>query len=317
MGATTIEWTKYVWPIVQGCDLVSPGCTNCYAVPLLWRLQHNPLAKVSDPIAGLVTKNKYGKLHFTGKVALRHDRLEDPLKWKTPRRIFVPSHGDIFHKYVPFDFLDRIFLTMAYARRHTFQVLTKRGDRMQRYITDPETPNRINALLRAETAPYVNWQLKTWPLPNVWLGISAEDQTRLTERWQFLRDTPAALRFLSYEPALEAIDLTAICNGWHFEDALAGVRYHDTPAGGGGATMKIPKLDWGIGGLESGNKAREGNVRWLHSFKNQFQRAGVPVFIKQLGRRPMLDTEPMVLKDRKGGDPEEWPIDLRVRQFPT
>src|SRR5438034_779077 len=93
-----IEWTDATWPIVQGCDYESPGCTNCYAVPLVWRLAHNPNPKISAPLQGLVAKNAAGVLHWTGKLALREDRLADPLGWKAPRKIFVPSHGDIFHE---------------------------------------------------------------------------------------------------------------------------------------------------------------------------------------------------------------------------
>lgn len=318
-----IQWTNHTWPIVQGCDYESPGCTNCYVVPLLWRLSHNPNAKVSAPLQGLVTKNATGALHFTGKVGLRHDRLADPLGW-APGMIFVPSHGDIFHEAVPDDFLDEIFATAAMTPQHIYQVLTKRGPRMQKYMADPATPRRINGVMMGRDATPIAASL--WPLPNVWMGVSTEDQKRFNERWPYLRDTPAAVRFISYEPALGPLSLTDVCDGAYFEDVLAGIRYHDAPAGVRSATMQIPHLDWGIGGLESGGKARQGDVQWLHSFVREFERAGRACFIKQLGRKPVDSKHPSAaaaggpvrirLADLKGGDMDEWPEGLRVRQFP-
>lgn len=321
---SAIQWTNHTWPIIQGCDYVSPGCTHCYVVPMLHRLCHNPNPKVSAPLQGLVTKNATGALHFTGKVKLREDRLGDPFGWK-PGMVFVPSHGDIFHDAVPDEFLDEILATMAMTPQHIYQVLTKRGARMQKYMADPNTPRRINGVMMVRDATPT--AAGRWPLPNVWMGISTEDQTRFNERWPYLRDTPAAKRFISYEPALGLLSLTDVCNGAYFEDVLAGVRYHDAPAGVRSATVQIPHLDWGIGGLESGGKARQGDVQWLHSFVRQFERAGRACFIKQLGRRPVDSRHmhaagaggPVRLKlvDRKGGDMDEWPEALRVRQFPA
>lgn len=329
-----IQWTNHTWACVQGCDYVSPGCTHCYVVPMLHRLSHNPNPKVSAPLQGLVTKNATGALHFTGKVKLREDRLGDPFGWK-PGMVFVPSHGDIFHESVPFWFLDKIWAVMAMTPQHTYQVLTKRPARMRRYVADMSAERcagRGNAVLELakqhqKNGTGVYLEGFGWPLPNVWLGVSTEDQPRFNERWPDLRDTPAAKRFISYEPALGLLSLTDVCNGAYFEDVLAGVRYHDAPAGVRSATMQIPHLDWGIGGLESGGKARQGDVQWLHSFVRQFERAGRACFIKQLGRRPVDSRHmhaagaggPVRLKlvDRKGGDMEEWPESLRVRQFPT
>jgi len=106
-----IEWTEATWPVVQGCDYDSPGCANCYAVPVINRLAHNPNPKVSLPLAGLVEK-RGGRLRWTGKVACREDRLDWPAGWRRPRMVFIPSHGDLFHEAVPVEFIDRVFAVM-------------------------------------------------------------------------------------------------------------------------------------------------------------------------------------------------------------
>src|SRR3990167_5512099 len=135
---SNIEWTDATWTIVQGCDPVSQGCVGCYAVPLLWRLMHNPNQKISAALQGVIEKhiNLAGEniLRFTGKIALRHDRLDWPLEWKTPRMIFVPSHGDLFHKDVPDEFIDKVFDVMERANWHIYQVLTKRAKRQREYV---------------------------------------------------------------------------------------------------------------------------------------------------------------------------------------
>lgn len=322
MGKTKIEWTQRVWPITQGCDYVSPGCRGCYVVPMLWRLAHNPNIKVSAPLQGLVAKTA-GALHFTGKIKLREDRMGDPFGWKDGGLVFVPSHGDIFHKSVPDSFLDQIWATMALNPDLTFQVLTKRPERAQAYLLDKSQARcdgrgeAIVALMKAHRPGQpIYCEGFGWPLPNVWLGISAEDQQRFAERWPYLRDTPAALRWLSYEPALGPLDPTDLVHGC-MEDALAGVQYHDAPEGVRSASRKVPKLDWAVCGLESGNRARARDIELLRGFVRTFQRAGTPVFVKQLGRKPTDSGKRVVLESRKGGDPLEWPEDLRVRQFPA
>lgn len=195
---TGIEWTDATWPIVQGCDPVSPGCVHCYVVPLLWRLAHNPNPKIAAPLQGLTEKHitRAGEfLRFTGKLALREDRLDWPLLWKRPRMIFVPSHGDIFHKDVPDTFLAKIFARMELASWHTYQVLTKRSARQcdfvrRRYAGMQDIPKHI------------------------WFGVSVEDQKRADER----RLNLAALAyrgfttFVSYEPALGPVDWS----GWEW-----------------------------------------------------------------------------------------------------
>lgn len=270
---TGIEWTDATWTIVQGCDYESPGCKHCYVPPMLWRLMHNPNPKISAPLQGLV-EIRSDRPVFTGKVAMREDRLNWPLTWKSPRRIFVPSHGDIFHEAVTDAFLDQIFAVMALCPQHTFQVLTKRAGRMREYLeaaigriadaiqplrTDKEAVGPVPHLMGGDT-----W----WPLPNVWLGVSVEDQVRAEERIPMLLETPAAKRFLSGEPLLEQLDLARWLE-------LGGV---NTDRG-----LSNPGIDWVIAGGESGEDARPMHPDWARSLRDQCQAADVPFFFKQWG----------------------------------
>jgi len=304
MAATSlIEWTDATWPIVQGCDPVSQGCVGCYAVPLLWRMMHNPNPKISGPLQGIVEKhiNADGKaiLRFTGAIAERNDRLTWPFQWRQPRKIFVPSHGDLFHKKVSRDFIDKVFAVMALTPQHTYQVLTKRSKRMRDYCADPTVARRIGEAIVCGMWPdtvdqnsCIDWEapaepaeLKTWPLPNVWLGISAEDQPNLEERWPHLEATPAAKRFLSYEPALGPIQ------PWHIQghdgryiDALAGEHWFP---GAGSINSQTrsgkPKLDWIIAGGESGPNARPPLPRWFTELRDICRERGTAFFFKQWG----------------------------------
>lgn len=339
MGKETgVEWTDSTWPIVQGCDPVSQACVNCYAVPLLWRLAHNPNPKISGPLQGLVEKhvNRAGEtiLRFTGKLALREDRLTWPLEWKEPRRIFVPSHGDIFHKDVPDAFLDKIFAVMALCPQHTFQVLTKRSKRMREYFAGAANQRsaQASALIepiqmlaeahpRVQAAAVVDWAV--WPLPNVWLGVSCEDQANADERVPDLLATPAAKRFISAEPLLGPIDLrpylwasNRLQNPTPFP-MMKGPRP-------GESIVPAEQLHWVIIGGESGPGARDHDIDCDRSIIAQCRDAGVAVFEKQLGRRPCDsslvkegDAPAIGLRDPKGGDMAEWPADLRVREMPA
>jgi protein gp37 len=286
-----IEWTDATWPIVQGCDPVSQGCVNCYAVPLLHRMAANPNEKISGPLKGVtevhVNADKERILRFTGKLARREDRLTWPLQWKKPRMIFVPSHGDIFHKDVPDEFLDKIFAVMALCPQHTFQVLTKRSERMYKYMNVSK-----------------GWPILgigcDWPLPNVWLGVSAEDQANADERIPHLLATPAAIRFVSLEPLLGPIDLERVRTPvepktdeeWHFSALQIGDYYeqrcedtlgHVTWQSGDGP-YRDAKLDWAIVGGESGRNARPMHPDWARSLRQQCEAAEVAFFFKQWGQ---------------------------------
>lgn len=350
---TSISWTDKTWPIVQGCDYESPGCASCYAVPLLWRHMHNP--KIGKRLEGVVAKNASGHLHFTGKVVLRDDRLDWPLKWKEPSKIFVPSHGDLFHPAVPDWFIDNVFAVMASCPRHTFQVLTKRAARMRDYLQkieieaparlkhyidvtmapsraarqaldppmgepDPPTPELRALYDRVENhdwsflrrgLPQRHWQ--RWPLRNVWLGVSTEDQKRADLRIPDLMATPAAVRFLSCEPLLEGIDIAWALSRNVFEIG-AGFLKRGRFSPGAETLRPIDLVITGGESKQPGKEPRRMDRAWDEWLQNQCKAAGVAFHRKQMGY--VLARE-MGLKDKAGADPSEWPVELRVQEMPV
>ena len=256
-----IEWTDATWNIITGCSVISDGCKNCYAMRLAGgRMQHHPSR------AGLTQPSKRGPV-WTGEVRFNEEWLDQPLRWRKPRMIFVCAHGDLFHENVPDEWLDRIWAVMALCPQHIFQVLTKRPDRAHRYLTDKSTARsdgRGDAVLQLAAHHGFDWSTIImegfgWPLRNVWMGVSAEDQPRLQERWWHLRRLPAALRWLSCEPLLGSLDFSALSDG---------------PELG---------LDWVVVGGESGPGARPMHPEWARSIRDQCAAAGVPFFFKQWG----------------------------------
>lgn len=243
MAKTSIEWATDVWNPVTGCAKVSAGCKNCYAEK--------------------IAKRFWGDRKFTD-VQCHPERLKDPLHWKKPRRVFVNSMSDLFHPDVPERFIDDVFRVMANTK-HTYMILTKRPDRMKRYI----------------------WNRSKYPsdgramLPNVWLGVSAENQQAADERIPSLIQTSAAVRFVSVEPMLEAVDLRR------------GI--YSMPPDGDPRGTSIEGIDWVICGCESGQNARPFDMDWARSLRDQCQNAGVPFFFKQgrvggkLAKMPELD----------------------------
>lgn len=295
---SSIEWTDATWNPVTGCSVVSPGCTNCYAMKLAGtRLKHHPSR------AGLTRDTKAGPV-WNGEVRLNSHWLDQPLRWKRPRRIFVCAHGDLFAENVPDEWIDQVFAIMALAGQHMFQVLTKRSARMRAYVSS--LPARADAVARAaaclwpgedsDEAYYPVHEAIGEPLPNVWLGVSAEDQARAVERVPDLLETPAAIRFISAEPLLGPIDLTKLDQpnhgggpywinslaatemGW-FSDEAATIRTDADPLADSG----LPRLDWIIVGGESGKGARPMHLDWARSIRDQCAAAGVPFFFKQWG----------------------------------
>ena len=265
---TKIEWTDATWNIITGCSVVSPGCTNCYAMHLAGtRLQHHPSR------AGLTREGKGGPV-WTGETRFNEDWLTVPLKWTRPRRVFVCAHGDLFHRSVSDADLDRVFAVMAACQRHTFQVLTKRPERARKYLSGlAREHNRLEESLRRLFPLIADRVLRLgppWPLPNVWLGVSVEDQTRADERIPHLLAAPAAVRFLSCEPLLGAVDATAIrrTQGAGFMRPLDG---------------RFNRIDWVICGGESGPNARPMDPAWARSLRDQCVAARVPFFFKQWG----------------------------------
>lgn len=329
-----IEWTDGTWPIVQGCSYESPGCKNCYAVPVIWRLAHNPIGKIAKPLQGLVEERGEHRV-WTGKVALRRDRLDWPLTWKKPQMIFVPSHGDLFHEDVPDDFIDKVFAVIALTPRHTYQVLTKRAARMRAYfegcdlmkdlidfsrpwygLTHWHRRGGVSAAIESLISKGFKYApVRVLPLPNVWLGVSTEDQARADERIPHLLATPAAKRFLSAEPLLGPIDLNA---AWHGECALSAECWGDCRWCDKGypplhncrareglyVDRERSGLDWVIVGGESGPGARPLHPQWVRTLREQCQGAGVPFFFKQWGNwRPPLDGETYDTSKGRAGAP--------------
>lgn len=287
---SAIEWTDATWQIVTGCDIVSPGCTNCYAMRLAGgRLQHHPSR------AGLTKPSKAGHV-WTGETRFNREWLRQPLEWKRPRTIFVAAHGDLFHEGVRHHLHD-IYAVMALARQHQFQVLTKRPEAAQvfhhgksRALTEQLVRRRMTAIDPASTE-----RRMVWPLPNVWLGTSVENQ-KYAGRILDLLCTPAPIHYLSAEPLLGPLDLTRIeiplPNGIPGRpgefNALTGVvtrnpvstfyiKEHELLVHG------LTKLDWVIVGGESGPGARPMHPDWVRSLYDQCAAAGVPFFFKQWG----------------------------------
>lgn len=284
---TQIEWTDATWNVVTGCSVVSPGCTNCYAMRLAGtRLKDHPSR------IGLTVDSKAGPV-WNGQVRFNAEWLTQPLRWTKPRKIFVAAHGDLFHEGVTDDQLDQIFAVMALRSQHVFQVLTKRPKRARDYLL-ALTPDQLGRALRrfhlaGEKATRAD-RFITLPLPNVWLGVSAEDQARADERIPFLLATPAAVHWVSAEPLLGGTDLTRIGQHWHLGkeaalDGLRGVRLTGKPSLEDGAFTEAwaARIDWVVVGGESGQGSRPMHPDWARDLRDQCGEAGVPFLFKQWG----------------------------------
>jgi protein gp37 len=306
--STTIEWTDETWNPVTGCTKTSPGCRLCYAKAL-----HDMRHKAH--LNGKAMPRQYDEPFE--RVQCWPNRLEIPLSWKAPRLCFVNSMSDLFHEDVPFDFISQVLFRMTLTPQHTYQALTKRALRMLEYFTGErwKTQGSIAEMWR-------------WPLPNFWPGVSVEKKKYLG-RIDTLRQVPAAVRMVSFEPLLEdlgEVNLQGI--GWAIIGGMSGPRSQLDPM----------------------------HVAWVRYLIQQCDEQGVPVFVKQMGglpcdwadyipkfwpkgtrygaglvskclttrRRPAAGMGDwanragtfILLNDPKGGDPAEWPEDLRRREFP-
>lgn len=267
MGIKTgISWTDATWNPIRGCSRVSAGCQNCYAEALAGRWSGPGL-----PYVGLV-KKVGGEHRWTGDVSFIERHLNDPLRWSKPARIFVNSMSDLFHENVKDEWIERIFLVMAKAHRHTFQILTKRPWRMLNWFMRKALVGTGEDLFQAAGG--------RWPLPNVWLGVSAEDQETWDDRVELLGQTPAAVRFVSAEPLLGPITC-----GNAFDQDDSGI---------------YRPIDWVICGGESGPDHRPMPLSWAHDLRIQCQLAGVPFFFKQVsGTKSGLEAGDPLLDDCK------------------
>ncbi len=292
MGKTTIEWTDASWNPIVGCSPVSPGCANCYAERLsATRLRNHPDYK------GLSERPEGCYARWTGEVRFLADRLKEPLHWRAPRRIFVCDMGDLFHESVNDDWITRVFCVILSAHRHTYQILTKRPRRMQEWIT-----KNMPYLWRAAGLSVPN----ATPLPNVWLGVSVENQHFADERIPLLLQTPAAVRWISAEPLLGPVDLDS-----EEEKGLHALGCGDRECRRHGAACD--GINWVVCGGESGTNARPMHADWARSLRDQCQNSGVPFFFKQWGEYAPLDlsseqTHIRVGKKRAGRvlDGREW-----------
>lgn len=283
---TAIEWCDVTWNPVVGCSRVSRGCDNCYAIGVAARnlcAQHKGLTKIRPRDASRPGPD------WTGEIRLVPQRLTEPLGWRKPRRVFVNSMSDLFHAKVPESFRAAVFAVMAACRQHTFIIATKRPEPGLIPWTSAEeahasTMGYARRYCRDRRLPNSPWRSAPWPLPNVQLLVSAEDQSTWSERVPKLLEMPAAVRGVSAEPLLGPIV-------W--------------PDG-------LEQLDWLVIGGESGRGARPCGAPWIRDLATKAHDAGVAVFIKQLGSASVgAGTQP-----GKGNDPSTWPEDLRVREFP-
>jgi protein gp37 len=264
---THIEWTDATWNVVNGCTIVSHGCEHCYAMRLAaTRLKHHPSR------AGLARIHN-GHPQWTGSVTFNNKVLLDPLRWRRPRKIFVCAHGDLFHENVASLWIDHVFAVIAAAPRHVFQVLTKRPERLREYAEEAMGCGE-HWLAHCERS-----HAPMWPLPNVWLGVSVEDQKRADERVPVLLDTPAAVRWLSCEPLLGPVDLASMraCRGCPGCSRLG--RSPLDPI----SDCWTKRIDWVVAGGESGPGARPMHPDWARSLRDQCAAAGVPFLFKQWG----------------------------------
>lgn len=252
--ATGISWTDETWNPVTGCSKVSPGCAHCYAETMTRRFRPDSLPWTPENAAE--------------NVVLHPERLEIPLRWKKPRRVFVNSMSDLFHELVPEAFILEVWLIMSLAQEHTFQILTKRPERMQEII-GRNFARHSRGIFGADF----------WPLPNVWLGTSVENQHWADIRIPSLLKVPAAVRFLSCEPLLGPIDLS---------------RYLDWQCPKHGSVNKsradffcdedcTADIGWVIAGGESGSHARPCDLDWLRTIRDQCHGQSVPFHLKQMG----------------------------------
>ncbi len=271
---TTIEWTDATWSPITGCTKVSPGCANCYIVRTMpFRVKGRKFQHVGN--------------EMTTGVILHTERLEQPLKWRKPQRIFVNSMSDLFHEDVPYEFIAGVFAVMAASQRHTFQILTKRPERALTWFdwfpSFYDGPRRTD--LEVQSAPFLRKALKDapevpWPLPNVHLYVTVENQYWADQRIPLLLQMPAAVHGVSYEPALKAVDFREWLRPIYCQRPDCPEYCFGEGPNCGAAASGLSHI---IMGGESGPKARPMHPDWVRSTRDQCIEAGVPFFFKQWG----------------------------------
>lgn len=322
---TKIEWTDEVWNVVTGCTPAGAGCANCYAKRLFPRVYGRDMVPCTadeatnrDPNTGQVTvdigAHAFLRPRRFADVQTHPERLDKPLHWRKARRVFVCSMGDLFHEDVPDDFIAAVFGVMAACPRHIFQVLTKRPERARAWFDALSTEtcrpslDSANPCFNQARFAGVDENLlrlgAPWPLPNIWLGASVSTRADLDRVMRDLPHVPAAVHFISYEPALEAIN----ARPWLGRP----LEFDGDPGERGG-------IDWVVVGGESGPKARCCDIAWIRSVAEQCKAADVPCFVKQLGINPGRRVGKVWhpwFGEGKRNDPSKWPKDLRLREMP-
>lgn len=336
---TGIEWTDATWNPTTGCDKVSAGCDNCYALTLAGRLKAMGSAHYQTDGDPRTSGPGFG-------VAVHPDALTLPLRWRRPRLVFVNSMSDLFHPRVPDEFIARVFAVMAATPQHTYQILTKRPARMRSFLRDEckchpagahllsamswaatqHNPEHVPGLTIAAVAAGSRGYTFGRPLQNVWLGVSVENQEQADRRIPALLDTPAAVRWVSAEPLLGPVDLgigdphrghesddvhghphPRICLTCSPDEDHEVVFFRREPGGHG--------IDWVVAGGESGARARPMHPDWPRSLRDQCVQAGVPFLFKQHGAWTAVDDSgPEGWRARRGTDWEvrrdgyAWPL---------
>lgn len=299
--STKIEWANETWNPIVGCTKVSPGCDHCYAERMATRLRS--MSKKWDNagrnIFHMSAMGQYSEVisddnKWTGKTAFNNETILKPLRWRNPRRIFVCSMGDLFHESVPLEWIDKVMVIAALMPKHTFMILTKRPERMKDYFF--EDKNKL--IERWESACYdigisdkhddidmppcwvFNRAQDEWPLKNLWLGVTTENQEQADKRIPILLQIPAAKRFISVEPMLGPIDLTDIQIGNQLANVLSGV---------GDISPLMHTIDWVICGGESGPRARPMHPHWVRLLRDLCYVTKARFTFKQWGEWIQLD----------------------------
>lgn len=364
MGKSSIEWTEETWNPTRGCSRVSPGCEHCYAEVMA--------ARFSDEGYwghGFAVRGDHGG-RWTRRLALvtdeafpGHGKLELPLRWQTPRVVFVNSTSDLFHEDLTNEEIAAVFGIMLACPDHTFQILTKRAKRLREWHAwlKKEAANcnggvgmseQARCLVAAQqfcdhkalrrTQEILGHERAEWPLPNVWQGVSVESQKYADERVPELLLVPAAVRWVSYEPALGGVDFTRIA----LLGAAGAINLNALTGEVASGPWRYHRLDWIVVGGESGPGARAFDVAWARKVRDGCATHGVAYFFKQLGAHPydgdkaieieldgigaigaaILDPRRplgvaktgnvIATKSKKGGAWEDIPVDLRIREYP-
>lgn len=354
MSDSKIEWTSKTWnPAIRGCSKASAGCRECYAMKFAHRF-----SGPGQRYEGLTVLRKSGP-EWSGKVVTGNWNLTTPIRWRKPQKVFVNSMSDLFHEDVPFDVIDDVFGVMwacLYLGRgenvypgHTFQILTKRAERMAEYTNQDRRKQWARAAVTYgggadADAIFDQVMLAEGQHPRIHLGVSVEDQPNADARVPWLAISRAAVKFVSAEPLIGPVDFSA----WMMPPCIRNENPHlafPYPFG-----EQVRPFDWVIVGGESGPGARPCHVAWVTAIQAQCKTAGVPVFTKQLGLYPIIEDPvriglpraqwpemewpegtffgnrtgisslngcQVLLRDPKGGDVSEWPERLRIREFPV